>query len=695
MKHILTFIILTFLMSIGKAQQTTSLGQLSQADIKLFQKIEKETNPDRINELAFNLVFLSDDKAPLPLLEEAKMFFNLSQKKKNTSLECIAMGMYGQGYRITGDFTKSQEYHFKAIDIAKRISNYSFLGYTLNQSAHMYKDRDENEKAIAIYKEARLAANKGTEPIFKFYPIMNLGFVYMQANQVDSAMYYSTKAVSMIEDLLLHMQDTSQKAIIDRSLLVYCLSNLAGAHSMSNDKINANKYYSEVIKMIEKYKGFKSRYFQFAYFSLAKHYQRYNMEDSAILAAKQAIESVSNGPLEYLSAKPAKMISDFYESKNADSTVKYLKIYLKGNEVMNSTRVTQQLQMRSVEQEEKALETKRAEKAYKDKIAFYLLNAGLAVLLFVAVFMYRSAQQRKRINAELQKQKENVERTLTELKSTQSQLIQSEKMASLGELTAGIAHEIQNPLNFVNNFSEVSNELISELVEEVDKGNTDEVKLIAKDVQQNLEKIHHHGKRADAIVKGMLAHSRTSTGQKEPTDINALCDEYLRLAYHGLKAKDNSFEASFHFEPDTSLPNINVVPQDIGRVLLNLINNAFQAVAEKQKTAGPNYNPEVRVSTKLIFPPAGLPAGAAGLPAGAAGGLRGAKISVMDNGPGIPESIKDKIFQPFFTTKPTGQGTGLGLSLSYDIVKAHGGSLQVNSELGEGACFIINLTEGD
>jgi len=281
------------------------------------------------------------------------------------------------------------------------------------------------------------------------------------------------------------------------------------------------------------------------------------------------------------------------------------------------------------------------------------------------------------------------------LRSTQSQLIQSEKMASLGELTAGIAHEIQNPLNFVNNFSQVSKELIEEVKSEraKAKGERDEQleEELLNDITLNLDKIHHHGKRADAIVKGMLQHSRTSTGQKEPTDINALCDEYLRLAYHGLKARDKSIEASIRFEPDNTLPKINMVPQDIGRVLLNLINNAFQAVAEKQKSLGPGYVPEVILSTKLVSPKTGLPDGAAG-------GLRGAEIWVKDNGPGIPDTIKEKIFQPFFTTKPTGQGTGLGLSLSYDIVKAHGGELKAETlpagdggEAGEGSTFIIYL----
>jgi signal transduction histidine kinase len=278
--------------------------------------------------------------------------------------------------------------------------------------------------------------------------------------------------------------------------------------------------------------------------------------------------------------------------------------------------------------------------------------------------------------AELTKQNEELEHTLDELRATQAQLIQSEKMASLGELTAGIAHEIQNPLNFVNNFSEISNELIDEMKQDLAAGSWQSAVEIANDIKQNLEKINHHGKRADAIVKGMLQHSRSSTGKKELTDINALADEYFRLAYHGLRAKDKSFNAIMKTDFDQNIGKINVIPQDIGRVILNLITNAFYAIAHpppKGSENSPNVgNPTVWVSTKKdgdkVF------------------------ISVRDNGPGIPKAVLDKIFQPFFTTKPSGQGTGLGLSLSYEIVtKAHGGELKVDNKPGEGATFTIIL----
>jgi signal transduction histidine kinase/streptogramin lyase len=299
------------------------------------------------------------------------------------------------------------------------------------------------------------------------------------------------------------------------------------------------------------------------------------------------------------------------------------------------------------------------------------------LLIAVAISLHRYQKQRvirnereKAQKKELAQAKE-IEKAYHELKTTQQQLIQQEKMASLGELTAGIAHEIQNPLNFVNNFSEINKELVDELHHELKAGKIEDAIAISNDIKENEEKINHHGKRADAIVKGMLQHSRTSSGQKEPTDINALADEYLRLAYHGLRAKDKSFNAITKTDFDNSIGKINVVSQEIGRVILNLINNAFYAASEKQKQNITGYESIVIVSTKKVNGKV--------------------EISVKDNGNGIPQKVFDKIFHPFFTTKPTGQGTGLGLSLSYDIVKAHGGELKVETREGEGSEFIISI----
>lgn len=312
--------------------------------------------------------------------------------------------------------------------------------------------------------------------------------------------------------------------------------------------------------------------------------------------------------------------------------------------------------------QKKALEKER--KINEEKEKEYQITEQLKAQLEVQV------QER---TAQITRQKEELQKTLHELESTQSQLIHAEKMASLGELTAGIAHEIQNPLNFVNNFSEINAELLAEMKTAIEQGDYEEVKALANDIADNEQKINLHGKRADSIVKGMLQHSRTSTGQKELTDINALCDECLRLSYHGLRAKDKTFNAGFETKFDEQLPKINVLPQEIGRVILNLCNNAFYATNARKQTAGSDYKPIVSIETAALSD-------------------KSIEIKVKDNGAGIPQQIIDKIFQPFFTTKPTGQGTGLGLSMSYDIItNAHQGSLQVQSQENTGTTFIINL----
>lgn len=310
--------------------------------------------------------------------------------------------------------------------------------------------------------------------------------------------------------------------------------------------------------------------------------------------------------------------------------------------------------------QQKAIELERLRTAEKEKqvTATASLNDALEV----------QVAERTR---ELTIQKEELQHALNDLKATQSQLIHAEKMASLGQLTAGIAHEIQNPLNFINNFSDVNRELLQEMNEEMQKGNLEEARHIANNVMANQEKILHHGRRADSIVKGMLMHSRNSTGQKEPTDINKLADEYFRLSYHGIRAKEKSFNAQLVTHFDESLSPVNIVPQEIGRVILNLITNAFYAVGEKARRSDSSYHPTVTITTRKV-------------------GSR-TEVLVKDNGGGIPQDVVDKIFQPFFTTKPTGQGTGLGLSLSYDIVRAHGGELKLNNKPGEGAEFVVSL----
>jgi len=379
------------------------------------------------------------------------------------------------------------------------------------------------------------------------------------------------------------------------------------------------------------------------------------------------------------------LLSVLYDAKeNQIQAYQHLKKYndLISEKSSGSDEVFETLISTTIQQSQRDIDRLEQEKLREEsqnkiqRLWILFISGALISAIILALVLYRNNKNKQKANTLLKEQKEEIESTLEKLESTQSQLIQSEKMASLGELTAGIAHEIQNPLNFVNNFSEVSVDLIEELKEERlklkaerDEGLEEE---ILDDVIENLGKINHHGERASSIVKGMLEHSRTGKQEKELTDLNVLADEYLRLSYHGLRAKDKSFNADFKAELDDKLPKVKVISQDIGRVLLNLINNAFYAVSKKSKDNINGYVPEVFITTKRND--------------------KTVEITVEDNGEGIPKDVVDKIFQPFFTTKPTGQGTGLGLSLSYDIItKGHDGHLEVASEEGVGTRFIIRL----
>jgi two-component system, NtrC family, sensor kinase len=400
-------------------------------------------------------------------------------------------------------------------------------------------------------------------------------------------------------------------------------------------------------------------------------FYRYNrMINDYVTAGKYLLKAYTkavNEKTNRLQLKYLKELSVFYEGKNPGLALIYDRQYFRLNDTIQQAQ--NKFKVANYENEQKEAEQNqriyalRRERAVQEATISKrntILWISLAAIILICIsmaFLYRQFSINKK--------------TLLSLRKTQRQLIMSEKMASLGELTTGIAHEIQNPLNFVNNFSEVSDELLNEMETELNKGNKGDVIAIAQDVKLNLQKIIHHGKRADAIVKGMLQHSQISTGKKEPTDINALAEEYLRLSYQGLRAKDKTVNATLQKDFDKSIGEINIVRQDIGRALLNLYNNAFYAVTEKKKQLPDEYEPTVSVSTKK----------------------RNDKmeIRVKDNGNGIPQKVFDKIFQPFFTTKPTGQRTGLGLFISYDIIIAHDGEIKAETKAGEGAEFIVTL----
>jgi two-component system NtrC family sensor kinase len=402
----------------------------------------------------------------------------------------------------------------------------------------------------------------------------------------------------------------------------------------------AKQYFSETIQVSQRQYNLQD--LAEAFVSLANLFSATGNRDSSLWYAKKGLEIFQSiGSPEGLVNAYTSLSSIYKLLNNMDSAFLYQGLAMAAKDSLKNVEKMSQFQSIGFDEQLRLRELEEEKIHVQNKIRSYALLAGIAVFMLIAFLLFRNNRNRRKANTLLQKQKEeierqkkNVEQTLTELKATQSQLIQSEKMASLGELTAGIAHEIQNPLNFVNNFSEVNTELIDEMQQALQTGNTDEALAISNDLKDNEQKIIHHGKRADAIVKGMLQHSRISTGQKEPTDINALADEYLRLSYHGMRAKDKTFNATLKTELNESIGKINIVPQDIGRVLLNLFNNAFYSVAQKKKQIGDNYEPTISVYTKNVDSKI--------------------EIHVRDNGIGISQKVVDKIFQPFLL--PSQQG---------------------------------------
>jgi two-component system, NtrC family, sensor kinase len=554
-----------------------------------------------------------------------------------------------------GNLPKSMELGFKSLQLAQEYHLENLNSAALDGIGEAYIILKDYPKAISYLAKYILHEKQWLNDEGLAYAYFDMGVAFAGLNQLDSAKYYEEKAV-----------ETFGKYHHEEPLVYQAIGDLKIKTGNLPEGLN---YYQKSLQIA--LKNNESRALAYAYDKIAAFYKTSNQSDSAIYYAEKGFKESKLIDQKKTILEAATLLSELYERKNTKTSLEYLKIANAYKDSLFGTGSIEAVQTVVSHEEQRQKEIEDATVSFQNKLKEFALIAGLAIVLLIAFFLYRNNRKEKKAKQLLQNKNEVIEQTLNHLKSTQSQLIQSEKMASLGELTAGIAHEIQNPLNFVNNFSDVNQELLVEMKDEIEKGNSDEAKAIANDVIENEQKINHHGKRADAIVKGMLQHSRQSSGKKEPTDINALADEYLRLSYHGLRAKDKTFNAEIKTDFDVSIGKINVIPQDIGRVLLNLFNNAFYAVNE-QKTRNPElYKPTVSVSTKK----------------------RDNKIEIIvrDNGNGIPQNIVDKIFQPFFTTKPTGEGTGLGLSLAYDIIKAHGGSMKVESKENEGSEFIIQL----
>jgi len=593
------------------------------------------------------------------------------------SLQCIQQALDLAEDPGNEKTTWCTNYEFKKLTPHKnRLAVLSDIHYHL--SLLMSATNNVDKALIQFNTTKQLAVETGNPELLGMVN-MDLGNIYLDRHRLDSALVFELNA----ERIFTQNED---RAYSDRKYHGAVFAALGNIYLEKGNKNLAVKYFHKGANADIEQKNLTD--VSYCYNDLTRFYLAEKQKDSSLYYARKNLEILHSMHSESLGDAYENLYKSYRLSGKTDSAYKYQSIALiaKDSSYQATTKSLAEFQKLSFQAQVDAQELEKEKEAIQTKIRTYVLLAGIAVLLLLAGIFYRNNRQKQKVNnllhrqkeeivqqkEEIESQRDNVEKTLTDLKATQNQLIQSEKMASLGELTAGIAHEIQNPLNFVNNFSEVSIELISELKEEEEKGNKSDVIAIAYDLSQNLEKIHHHGQRADAIVKGMLQHSRASSGHKEPTDLNALADEYLRLAYHGLRAKDKEFNAELITRFDEKLPKINVIPQDIGRVLLNVINNAFYATQQRAKAANGEYKPEVTVTTST--------------------NNSQVMIGVKDNGSGIPDNIKDKIMQPFFTTKPTGEGTGLGLSLSYDIVvKGHGGNIEVDTKIGEYTEFIVTL----
>jgi len=610
--------------------------------------------------------------------DSAYYFFSLELKiAKHFSLKlwmADANDMLGYNETKRGNYPAALQHFLVAVQLGEdvgtekniwRITKFSVDGNPqrarLTSLANIYNDFGLLYKAIMnldkqteFYTKSINIGKKINDPIVLSYAYANMGEVYMNQGKLDLALQFHNKSLAYVKASNFYMYSgTAYNAI----------GNIYLGKQMYD---SSKKYFTKSVDVSLADENISNA--GFAYIGLANLYVKTNLLDSSFHYAKKALDLFTkNGELAGKLMALEAITSVFKKNAQIDSAFYYQELANALKDILHNSDKVKQFENIGFEQQLKVQELEKEKVIIQNRNRTIAFISGLAVFLLIGLLLYRNNRQKLKANKILEK-------TLSDLKSTQSQLIQSEKLASLGELTAGIAHEIQNPLNFVNNFSEVNLELIDELKTEVRSlAPLEMTEQLIDDIKANSEKINHHGKRAAEIVKGMLQHSRSSSGVKEPTDINALCDEYLRLSYHSLRAKDKNFNATMKTDFDNSIGKINIIPQDIGRVVSNLLTNAFYAVDERLRQAQGDigYTPTVTVSTKKVDSKV--------------------EIKVSDNGNGIPQKVLDKIFQPFFTTKPTGQGTGLGLSLSYDIVKANGGELKVETKEGEGTNLIIVL----
>ena len=604
---------------------------------------------------------------PLDAMKYARQGLALSEKAKYALGAARNLNRIGSIYRNVGSYAKALESHMEALRVAEENGDLDGMARINNSIGILYSEQKDSKKAIKYFTKTQNLAQQLHDDKLLEIALTNLGFDYALIDELDSAQSSTLRAY----ELAVRQGHKSSSGVL--------FLNLGYVHYRKKEYSLALAYYRRSVPISEAVND--KRYLGQTYFEMARTFREMSALDSCLIYAQKSLELAQeiDNPKNILDIST--LLTEFYEDRDKAKAYEYFKIATQAKEKMFDREKVKQIQSLDFKEQMRVQQVENDKVENQRSILTRTLIAGLAAVMLIAFLLYRISRIRQKANVLLQKQKDELLGTLTELKNTQAQLIQAEKMASLGELTAGIAHEIQNPLNFVNNYAELNVELLEELLleggesfgyaqDEKRKGRL--MREIALDLAENEAKILHHGKLAEAIVRGMQQHSRRSSGSRERTDINALTSEYTELAYNGMTAKDKLSKDVMKLDLAADLPELDIIPGDIGRVVLNLLDNAFYAIIEKKQHSPDNYQPAISVSTRRRD------------------GM--VEISVKDNGTGIAPEHIDKLFQPFFTTKPTGRGTGLGLSLPYDIVtKGHNGRLGVVSEVGKGTEFTLIL----
>ena len=646
--------ILTLLSLTASAQQATNDSLLH---------LLKTNIPDSSRSLILDRLGLSlMTSKPLIALQYAQQGLEIAQKAKFLKGVSRNMNRIGAIMRVTGNYPKSLKMHLDALKIAEETNDLDGLVRIYNQLGLFYSSQKDHKKAIETYFIGVGIAKKIKAQNLEQILLSNIGADYAFLNNLDSARFYTQSAYELAKKQ-------------NNNNINVQLMNLANVNARAKNYPIALDYYRQSLpysKMID-----DNTILSQTYFEMAEVFKKINQYDSSLFYAKKSLKiAVETNHIQIIYGSN-NLLADLYSKNDIKKSYDYYKGAMIAKDNMFNQAKAKQIENITFLENLKKQELIDAEKESKNRQWSIALLSIIGVVFLILLILFRNNRIQNKANLLLSKQKQEIalqknkaENALNELKSTQMQLVQKEKLASLGEITAGIAHEIQNPLNFVNNFAELSIELANELQEEFEKievlpKNKEILEELLNDLTQNQHRISNHGKRASSIVSNMLEHSRSSDTEMQMTDMNKLVEEYLNLSYHGMRAKNKSFHADYQLVNESYLPQININQQDIGRVLINLFNNAFYAASQ-------SVNPTIKVLTKVD--------------------KEFITIEVIDNGKGIPKEILPKIFQPFFTTKPTGEGTGLGLSLSYDIItKGNNGNIEVISEEGKGTTFTIKL----